>query len=75
MVLGSAIGVIAVFAVSLILLLRCRRKLFKATTIGGNGSLMVFSFVQIRKSTKTFSEKLEKEALAAFSKGCCQTAL
>jgi len=68
-VLGSAIGVVAVFAVSLILLLRCRRKLFKATTIGGNGSLMVFSFVQIRKSTKTFSEKLGEGGFGCVFKG------
>jgi hypothetical protein len=68
-VLGSTIGVIAVFAISLILLLRCRRKLFKATTTGGNGSLMVFSSVQIRKSTKTFSEKLGEGGFGCVFKG------
>jgi hypothetical protein len=63
------IGVTAVIVISLILLLRCRRKLFKARTVGGSGSLMVFSFVQIKNSTKKFSEKLGEGGFGCVFKG------
>ncbi|XP_021311074.1 G-type lectin S-receptor-like serine/threonine-protein kinase At2g19130 isoform X2 [Sorghum bicolor] len=69
LVLESMIGVIAVIVMSLILLLRCRQKLLKARTVGGSGSLMVFSFVQIKNSSKQFSEKLGEGGFGCVFKG------
>ncbi|XP_039811138.1 G-type lectin S-receptor-like serine/threonine-protein kinase At2g19130 isoform X1 [Panicum virgatum] len=54
----SVIGALALIAIGLIFLWRCRRKLFETRRVNGDGSLMIFSFVQIKDSTKGFSEKL-----------------
>ncbi|TVU41129.1 hypothetical protein EJB05_14624, partial [Eragrostis curvula] len=35
----------------------CRRKLMKARTVDDNGNLMVFSYAQVKNSTRNFSEK------------------
>jgi hypothetical protein len=67
-VFGSMIGVLGLVIV-LILLWRCRRKLFRDRTVGNNGSLMVFSFVQIKNSTKKFSEKLGEGGFGCVFKG------
>ncbi|KAF7088285.1 hypothetical protein CFC21_091410 [Triticum aestivum] len=49
---------IIVIVIGLTVLWRCRTKLFRARTMYENGSLVVFSFAQIKNSTKKFSEKL-----------------
>ncbi|XP_025819314.1 G-type lectin S-receptor-like serine/threonine-protein kinase At2g19130 isoform X2 [Panicum hallii] len=54
----SVIGALALIAIGLIFLWRCRRKLFETRRVNGDGSLMIYSFVQIKDSTKGFSEKL-----------------
>uniref|UniRef100_A0A0A9DFU5 non-specific serine/threonine protein kinase n=1 Tax=Arundo donax TaxID=35708 RepID=A0A0A9DFU5_ARUDO len=64
----SVLGVIAL-VVGLILLCRCRRKLMKARTVDLNGGLIVFSFAQIKNSTKNFSEKLGEGGFGYVFKG------
>ncbi|WVZ72868.1 hypothetical protein U9M48_021261 [Paspalum notatum var. saurae] len=67
--LVSVIAVLALIAIGLILLWRCRRNSFKARTVNDSGSLMVFSFVQIKNSTKNFSEKLGEGGFGYVFKG------
>ncbi|CAO2199615.1 unnamed protein product [Urochloa humidicola] len=68
-VLEWMIGVLALIFITLILFWRCRRKLFRDRTAGGNGSLVVFSYVQIKNSTKKFSEKLGEGGFGCVFKG------
>ncbi|KAJ1281936.1 hypothetical protein BS78_03G011700 [Paspalum vaginatum] len=70
-VLESTIGVVIALVVGgLILFLRCRRKRFGASTLGGDtGSLLVFSSVHIKNSTKSFSEKLGEGGFGCVSEG------
>jgi hypothetical protein len=63
------IGVITLIVISLILLLRCRSKPYSARTVGDHGSLVVFSFAQIKNSTKRFSEKLGEGGFGCVFKG------
>ncbi|RCV23557.1 hypothetical protein SETIT_5G015900v2 [Setaria italica] len=66
LVFGS---MLALVVIGLILLWRCRRKLFRARTVVDNGSLVVFSFVQIKNCTKNFSEKLGEGGFGCVFKG------
>lgn len=52
----TAVSVIIV--IGLVVVWRCRTKLFTARTLHGNESLVVFSFAQMKSSTKKFCEKL-----------------
>lgn len=54
----SVIGALALIAICLIFSWRCRRKLSETRRVNGYGSLMMYSFAQIKDSTKGFSEKL-----------------
>jgi serine/threonine protein kinase len=56
-------------AICLILLWRCRRKLFKSTTSDANGNLKLFSFAKIKGITKNFSEKLGEGGFGCVFKG------
>lgn len=62
-------GAFAFILIGFILLWRCRRKLFEETMVNGDGSLKVFSFAQIKKITKNFSEKLGEGGFGCVFKG------
>ncbi|XP_051223762.1 G-type lectin S-receptor-like serine/threonine-protein kinase At2g19130 [Lolium perenne] len=63
------LAVPAIIVISLIILWRCRTKLFTARNVYENESLVVFSFAQIRNSTKQFSEILGEGGFGCVFKG------
>ncbi|KAF8733534.1 hypothetical protein HU200_014835 [Digitaria exilis] len=63
------IGVFALILIGFILLRRCRRKLFEERMMHGNGSLKIFSFAQMNKVTKNFSQKLGEGGFGCVFKG------
>lgn len=69
MIVLWVIGVFAFILIGFILLWRCRIKLFEETMVNGDGSLKVFSFAQIKKITKNFSEKLGEGGFGCDFKG------
>ncbi|VAI42798.1 unnamed protein product [Triticum turgidum subsp. durum] len=66
---AMAVLVIIVIIIGLTVLWRCRTKLFRARTVYEHGSLVVFSFAQIKNSTKKFSEKLGEGGFGCVFKG------
>uniref|UniRef100_A0A0E0JFQ8 Receptor-like serine/threonine-protein kinase n=1 Tax=Oryza punctata TaxID=4537 RepID=A0A0E0JFQ8_ORYPU len=65
----SIMGMLAGIAVVLIFLWRCQIKLLTAKLVYENEILMVFSFAQIKNSTKNFSEKLGEGGFGSVFKG------
>ncbi|KAL6626988.1 hypothetical protein ACP70R_030714 [Stipagrostis hirtigluma subsp. patula] len=65
----SVTGVLALVVIGLILFWRCRRRLLKARMVDNYGNIMVFSFVQIKNSTKKFSDKLGEGGFGCVFKG------
>ncbi|KAL6868230.1 hypothetical protein ACP4OV_015075 [Aristida adscensionis] len=63
------IGVLALIVICLALLWRCRRRLLKARMADSNENITVFSFEQIKNSTKSFSDKLGEGGFGCVYKG------
>jgi hypothetical protein len=62
-------SVLVIIVISLIVLWRFRTKLFTSRNEYENESLVVFSFAQIKNSTKQFSEKLGEGGFGSVFKG------
>ncbi|CAO2161623.1 unnamed protein product [Urochloa humidicola] len=63
------IGMLALIVLGLFLFWVCMRRLSKERMVDDNGGLMVFSFAQMKNSTKNFSDKLGEGGFGYVFKG------